>query len=158
MFNDRYVENSDAGTNTNGFCTLIGRRTDADATTLHRTDVNTTYSDVICLLGWIWFLPFAHAGRFLSMLSVLHTRWFLHSDLCFWEKWYSVYMQKIMSLMASFCALLFPTRCLGWDLGRNWFSFWGISYLLWSDCTNAQAELRLIFTNMTTTHTRLIFQ
>ena len=29
-----------------------------------------------------------------------------------------------------FCAVLFPTRCLGWDLGLNWVSFWGISYLL----------------------------
>ena len=35
-----------------------------------------------------------------------------------------------MSLMASFCAVLFPTRCLGWDLGLNWVSFWGFSYLL----------------------------
>ena len=32
--------------------------------------------------------------------------------------------------MASFCAVLFPTRCLRWDLGLNWVSFWGISYLL----------------------------
>ena len=29
-----------------------------------------------------------------------------------------------------FCAVLFPTRCLGWDLGLNWVSFWGMSYLL----------------------------
>ena len=29
-----------------------------------------------------------------------------------------------------FCAIFFPTRCLGWDLGRNWVSFWGNSYLL----------------------------
>ena len=28
-----------------------------------------------------------------------------------------------------FCAVLFPTRCLGWDLGLNWVSFWGFSYL-----------------------------
>ena len=33
-----------------------------------------------------------------------------------------------MSLMASFCAVLFPTRCLGWDLGLNWVSFWWFSY------------------------------
>ena len=24
----------------------------------------------------------------------------------------------------------FPAGCLGWDLGLNWVSFWGISYLL----------------------------
>ena len=29
-----------------------------------------------------------------------------------------------------FCVVLFPTRCLGWDQGLNWVSFWGISYLL----------------------------
>ena len=29
-----------------------------------------------------------------------------------------------------FSAVLFPTRCLGWDLGLNWISFWGFSYLL----------------------------
>ena len=33
-------------------------------------------------------------------------------------------------LIVSFCAVLFPTRCLGWDLGLNWVSFWGFSYLL----------------------------
>ena len=30
----------------------------------------------------------------------------------------------MMSLMASFGAVLFPTRCLGLDLGLNWVSFW----------------------------------
>ena len=29
-----------------------------------------------------------------------------------------------------FCAVLFPTRCFGWDLGLNLISFWGFSYLL----------------------------
>ena len=29
-----------------------------------------------------------------------------------------------------FCPVLFPTTCLKWDLGLNWVSFWGISYLL----------------------------
>ena len=37
---------------------------------------------------------------------------------------------RVMSLMASFCAVLFPTRCLGWDLELNWVSFWGFSFLL----------------------------
>ena len=40
------------------------------------------------------------------------------------------WLSLVMSLMASFCAVLFRTRCLGCDLGRYWVSFWGISYLL----------------------------
>ena len=40
------------------------------------------------------------------------------------------WLSLVMSLTASICAVLFPTRCLGWDLGLNWLSFWGISYLL----------------------------
>ena len=40
------------------------------------------------------------------------------------------WLSLVVSLVASFCAVLFPTRCLGWDLGPNWVSFWGISYLL----------------------------
>ena len=35
-----------------------------------------------------------------------------------------------MSMMVSFCAVLFPTRCHGWDLELNWVSFWGFSFLL----------------------------
>ena len=35
-----------------------------------------------------------------------------------------------MCLMASFWALVFPTTCLGWDMGLNWVSFWGFFYLL----------------------------
>ena len=37
-----------------------------------------------------------------------------------------------MSMMVSYRAVLFPTRCLGWDLGLNWVSFWGFSYLFYS--------------------------
>ena len=40
------------------------------------------------------------------------------------------WLSLVVSFMASFCAVLFPTRCIGWDLGLNWVSFWGISYLL----------------------------
>ena len=40
------------------------------------------------------------------------------------------WLSLVMSLMVSFYAVLFPTRCLGWDLGLNWVSFWGFSYLL----------------------------
>ena len=29
------------------------------------------------------------------------------------------WLSLVVSLVASFCAVLFPTRCLGWDLGRN---------------------------------------
>ena len=35
-----------------------------------------------------------------------------------------------MSMMLFFRAVLFPTRCLGWDLELNWVSFWGFSFLL----------------------------
>ena len=40
------------------------------------------------------------------------------------------WLSLVMSMMVSFCAVLFPTRCLGWDLGLNWVSFWGFSFLL----------------------------
>ena len=46
------------------------------------------------------------------------------------------WLSLVVSLMASFCAVLFPTRCLGWDLGLNWVSFWGISYLPLNLCQN----------------------
>ena len=29
----------------------------------------------------------------------------------------------VMSLLMSLCAVLFPTRCLGWNLGLNWVGF-----------------------------------
>ena len=38
-------------------------------------------------------------------------------------------LSLVMSLIASFCAIFFPTRCLGWDLGLNWVCFWRFSYL-----------------------------
>ena len=28
-------------------------------------------------------------------------------------------LSLVVYLMASFCVVLFPTRCLGWDLGLN---------------------------------------
>ena len=40
------------------------------------------------------------------------------------------WLSLVMSMMVSFCAVLFPTRCLGWDLELNWASFWGFSFLL----------------------------
>ena len=33
-------------------------------------------------------------------------------QLCTW-------LSLVVSLIESFCAVLFPTGCLGWDLGRN---------------------------------------
>ena len=39
-------------------------------------------------------------------------------------------LSLVVSLIASCCAVLFPTRCHGWDLGRNSVSFRGISYLV----------------------------
>ena len=40
------------------------------------------------------------------------------------------WLSLVMSMVVSFCAVFFPTRCLGWDLELNWISFWGFSYLL----------------------------
>ena len=40
------------------------------------------------------------------------------------------WLSLVMSMIVSFCAVLFPTRCLGWDLELNWVSFWGFSFLL----------------------------
>ena len=40
------------------------------------------------------------------------------------------WLSLVVSLMASFCAVIFPTRCIEWDLGLYWASFWGFSYLL----------------------------
>ena len=40
------------------------------------------------------------------------------------------WLSLVLSMVMSFCAVLFPTRCLGWDLELNWVSFWGFSFLL----------------------------
>ena len=32
-------------------------------------------------------------------------------------------LSLVMSMMVSFYAVLFPTRCFGWDLGLNWVCF-----------------------------------
>ena len=40
------------------------------------------------------------------------------------------WLSLVVSMVMSFCAVLFPTRCLGWDLELNWVSFWGFSFLL----------------------------
>ena len=58
------------------------------------------------------------------MLIVTLTGYHLYSKRLF------VWLSLVLSLMASFCSVFFPTRCLGWDPGLNWFSFWGFSYLL----------------------------
>ena len=47
----------------------------------------------------------------------------------YWKQLFT-WLSLVVSLMASFVLSFFPTRCLGWDLGLNWVSFWGISYLL----------------------------
>ena len=44
-----------------------------------------------------------------------------------------------MSMMVSFCAVFFPTKCLGWGLELNWVSFWGFSFLLFL-CTTAMIQ------------------
>ena len=40
------------------------------------------------------------------------------------------WLSLVMSMMVSFCAVLFPSRCLRWDLELNGVSFWGFSFLL----------------------------
>ena len=40
------------------------------------------------------------------------------------------WLSLVMSFTVSFYAVPFPTRCLGWDLGLNWVSFWGFPYVL----------------------------
>ena len=40
------------------------------------------------------------------------------------------WLSLVKSMIVSFCAVLFPMRCLGWDLRLNWVSFWGFFYLL----------------------------
>ena len=39
------------------------------------------------------------------------------------------WLSLVVSMVVSFCAVLFPTRCLGWYLELNWVSFWGFSFL-----------------------------
>ena len=34
-------------------------------------------------------------------------------------KWLFTWPSLVMSMILSFCAVLFPTRCLGWDLELN---------------------------------------
>ena len=40
------------------------------------------------------------------------------------------WLSLVVSMVISFCAVLYPTRCLGWDLELNLVSFWGFSFLL----------------------------
>ena len=42
------------------------------------------------------------------------------------------WLSLLVSMIVSFCAFLFPMRCLGWDLWLSWVSFWGFSHLLFS--------------------------
>ena len=40
------------------------------------------------------------------------------------------WLSLVESMAMSFCAVLFPVGCLGWDLELNWVGFWGFSFLL----------------------------
>ena len=40
------------------------------------------------------------------------------------------WLSLVVSLLMSLCAVLFPMRYLGKDLGLNWVGFRGFSYLL----------------------------
>ena len=48
------------------------------------------------------------------------------------------WLSLVVSVMVSFCGVLFPTRCLGWDLELIWVSFWAFSFLLLPLTYNAQ--------------------
>ena len=55
------------------------------------------------------------------------------------------WLSLVMSMMVSFCAVLFPTRCLGWDLELNWVSFWGFSFLLFHNYIESEHLQRFLF-------------
>ena len=55
------------------------------------------------------------------------------------------WLSLVMSMMVSFCAVFFPTRCLGWDLELNWVSFWGFSFLLWKALQKMCFQSDIIF-------------
>ena len=70
-----------------------------------------------------------------STLGIL--RYISYSDaiLCtVYNVWYfgsTVFIKQSSTVSG---AVLFPTRCPGWDRELNWVSFWGFSYLLWKAC------------------------
>ena len=61
-----------------------------------------------------------------------------------------------MSMMVSFCADRFPTRCLGWDLELNWVSFWGFSFLPF--CVPRDLDDPLAFLSLNPDWIKLVFK
>ena len=59
------------------------------------------------------------------------------------------WLSLVMSMMVSFYAVLFPTRCLGWDIELNWVSFWGFSFLLFYTCINYTVFFRFLSSELT---------
>ena len=47
------------------------------------------------------------------LLNVRIAGYHLHGKLLF------TWLSLVMSIMEPFCAVLFPTRCIGWDLELN---------------------------------------
>ena len=47
-----------------------------------------------------------------------------------YRKWLFTWLAGDIFDGVLFCAVLFPARCLGWNLGLNWVSSWEFSYLL----------------------------
>ena len=92
----------------------------------------------LCING-IWYSLLIHGFSLVNarLLKVFDTAFYAIIDVkCrlagdhLYEKLLFTWLSLVMSLLVSFCAVLFPTGCLGWDLRLDWVSFWGISYLL----------------------------
>ena len=62
--------------------------------------------------SWGWLLNVGLAG----------------GHLC--EKMLFAWLSLVVSVMVSFCDVLFSAGCLGWALGLGWVSFSGFSFLL----------------------------
>ena len=68
----------------------------------------------------------------LAIVSYYIIEQMLNSGDHLYGKLLFTWLSLVMPFMVSFCVVLFLTRCLGIDLGRNWRSFSGFSFLLFS--------------------------
>ena len=87
-------------------------------------DTQSLFLNSTCIL-WI--------GMYHVALKELHSLKLRLAGDHLYGKLLFTWLSLVMSMMVSFCAVFFPTRCLGWDLELNWISFWGISYQLLSN-------------------------
>ena len=112
----------------------IWSQNDVYTASSRRVNANMTSFYAMCPLGWL-------RGSYWSVIPTpTHNPWQreknikIHHEcreMSLYGKLLFTRLSLVMSIMVSFCAVLFPTRCLGWDLGLNWVSFWGFSYLLY---------------------------